>query len=132
IAQAVSIIKARGALAATTQTDGQSVAPAATHSAATVAVLLEPERPGSARELLGTASQLAASIAARVVAIQSETTSAPTPEDLSVWGADHIVVIQRAAVAEDVAQCVADWSSTHCPWAILAPSTTWGREVASR
>ncbi len=110
----------------------QSVAPAATHPAAMVAVLLEPERPGSARELLGAAAQLAARIAARVVAIQPEATSTPTPEELSAWGADHIVVIQRAGVAEDVAQCAADWSSTHRPWAILAPSTTWGREVASR
>jgi electron transfer flavoprotein alpha subunit len=132
IAQAVSIIKARGALAMTTQTAGQSVAPAATHPAATVAVLLEPERPGSARELLGAASQLATRLGARVVAVQAEATGTPTPEDLSAWGADHIVVIQRAAVAEDVAQCVADWSSTHRPWSILAPSTTWGREVASR
>src|ERR671931_437861 len=79
IAQAVSLIKARGALATTTQTAGQSVAPAATHHAATVAVLLEPERPGSARELLGAASQLAARIAARVVAIQPEATSTQTP-----------------------------------------------------
>ena len=131
IAQAVSIIKARGALATTTQTAGQSIAPAATHPAATVAVLLEPERLGSARELLGTASQLAAHLGARVVAVQAEATATPTPEDLSAWGADHLVVIQGAA-AEDVAQCVADWSSTHRPWSILAPSTTWGREVASR
>jgi electron transfer flavoprotein alpha subunit len=131
IAQAVSMIKARGALAPTTQTAGQSVAPAATHSAATVAVLLEPERLGSARELLGTASQLAAHLDARVVAVQAEATGTPTPEDLSAWGADHLVVI-RGAAAEDVAQCVAAWSSTHRPWSILAPSTTWGREVASR
>ena len=26
----------------------------------------------------------------------------------------------------------ADWSSTHHPWSVLAPSTTWGRAVASR
>jgi electron transfer flavoprotein alpha subunit len=132
IAQAVSMVKARGALATTTQTVGQSVAPASTRPTAAVAVLLEPERPGSARELLGAASQLAACIAARVVAIQPEAMSTQSPEDLSAWGADHVVVIQRAAVAEDVAQCVADWSRTHRPWSILAPSTTWGREVASR
>ena len=69
---------------------------------------------------------------AKVVAIQAEATRTPTPEDLSAWGADHLVVLQHAAVAEDVAQCVADWSSTHRPWSILAPSTSWGREVASR
>src|SRR5438132_4626587 len=119
IVQAVSIIKARGALTATTQTAGQSVAPAATHSAATVAVLLEPERPGSAREVLGAATQIAGRIAARVVAIQAEATSTPTPEEFFTWGADHIVALQHAALAEDVAQCVADWSSTHRPWGIL-------------
>src|SRR5215510_12039021 len=45
IAQAVSIIKTRGALATTAQTASQSIASAVTHPAAAVAVLLEPERP---------------------------------------------------------------------------------------
>src|SRR5262249_27223966 len=66
IAQAVSIIKTRGALATTTQTAGQSVTPAMTHPAEMIAVLLEPERPGSARELLGAAAQLAGRITARI------------------------------------------------------------------
>jgi electron transfer flavoprotein alpha subunit len=35
-------------------------------------------------------------------------------------------------MAEDVARGVADWANTHRPWGILAPSTSWGREVASR
>jgi electron transfer flavoprotein alpha subunit len=132
IAQAVSLITARGALVTTTQTASQGVPAAVTHPSETVVVLLEPERLGSARELLGAAAQLAARIAARVVAIQTEATGTPTPEELSAWGADHLVVIQRAAAEEDVAQCVADWSNTHRPWSILAPSTSWGREVASR
>ena len=132
IAQAVSILKTRGALATTNQTARQSVTPAVPHPTATIAVLLEPERPNSARELLGAAALLAAHIAARVVAIQVETASPTVLEDLSAWGADHLVVIQPAAAEEDVAHCVADWGSHHHPWAILAPSTTWGREVASR
>ena len=132
IAQAMSLLKARGALVTTTQMAGQGVAPAVTHPSETVVVLMEPERGGSTQELLGAASQLAARIAAKVVAIQAEATNTPSPEDLSAWGADHIVVLQHATVAEDVARCVADWSSTHQPWCILAPSTTWGREVASR
>ena len=132
IAQAVSILTARGALVTTTQTAGESVAPAVTHPSETVLVLMEPERAGSARELLGAASQIAARIAAQVVAMQAEATSTSTPEELSTWGADRLVLLQQAAVAEDVAQCVADWSRTHGPWCILAPSTSWGREVASR
>jgi electron transfer flavoprotein alpha subunit len=132
IAQAVSILTARGALVTTTQTAGESVATTVAHPSETVVVLMEPGRVGSAQELLGAAAQIAARIAARVVAIQAEATPTPTPEALFAWGADHIVTLQHAALAEDVAQCVADWSSTHRPWGILAPSTSWGREVASR
>ena len=132
IAQALSMLKARGALVTTTLATGQGVAPAVTHPSETVVVLMEPERVGSTQELLGAASQLAARIAGKVVAMQAEATRTPTPEELSAWGADHLVVLQHAAVAEDVARCVADWSSAHHPWCILAPSTSWGREVASR
>ncbi len=132
IAQAVAILTARGALVTTTQTAGESVAPVVTDPAETVVVLMEPECVGSARELLGAASQIAARIAAKVVAIGVEATGTPTPEELFTWGADHLVVLQRAAVGEDAAQGVADWSRTHRPWCILAPSTSWGREVASR
>jgi electron transfer flavoprotein alpha subunit len=132
IAQAVSVLTARGALVTTTQTAGESVATTVAHPSETVVVLMEPGRAGSAQELLGAAAQIAARIAARVVAIQAEATHTPTPEELFTWGADYIVTLQHAALAEDVAQCVADWSSTHRPWGILAPSTSWGREVASR
>ena len=34
--------------------------------------------------------------------------------------------------AEDVARAVAGWAEDAQPWAVLAPSTAWGREVASR
>jgi electron transfer flavoprotein alpha subunit len=34
--------------------------------------------------------------------------------------------------AEDVAGAVAGWAEESRPWAILAPSTAWGREVAGR
>ena len=33
---------------------------------------------------------------------------------------------------EDIAAAVGDWAAGVAPWAILAPSTAWGREVASR
>src|SRR5207247_2317013 len=92
IAQAVAILQARGALVTTTQTAGTSVPAVVTHPSETIAVLLEPERLGSARELLGAAAQLATRIAAKVVAIQAAAPRTPTPEELSAWGADHIVV----------------------------------------
>src|SRR5581483_5864050 len=34
--------------------------------------------------------------------------------------------------AEDVARAVAEWAGEAAPWAVLAPSTAWGREVAGR
>jgi electron transfer flavoprotein alpha subunit len=34
--------------------------------------------------------------------------------------------------AEDVARAVAAWATEARPWAVLAPSTAWGREVAGR
>lgn len=132
IAQAMDILQARGALALHTQAASATVPAAVTRPGKTLAVLLEPERPGSAQELLGAAAQMAARVAGRVVAIQTQDATAPTPQELSAWGADHLLRLQPALVAEDVAHGVGEWASLQQPWAILAPSTSWGREVASR
>ena len=132
IAQALGIIKERQALAGVTQTTAGSVPPAVANPSQSIVVLLEPGRPGSAQELLGAASQIAAQTAARVIAMQADAAAPITPETLSTWGADHVVNLQPSVVAEDAARFVADWCPTPAPWAMLAPSTTWGREVASR
>ena len=49
-------------------------------------------------------------------------------------GAPPAEEIARAGTlpAEDVARAVAAWSADAHPWAVLAPSTAWGREVAAR
>jgi electron transfer flavoprotein alpha subunit len=75
---------------------------------------------------------MAGRIAGQVVAMQAETTAAVAPEELYAWGADRLIILQDAAIAEDVSRFVSDWGATHQPWAMLAPSTSWGREVASR
>jgi electron transfer flavoprotein alpha subunit len=51
---------------------------------------------------------------------------------LAHWGADHVLLIDRTDAAGDVAAAIGGWSSDHEPWAILVPSTMWGREVAGR
>lgn len=132
VAQAMDILKARGALTLNAQKAAAAVAPAVANARRTVAVLMEPDRAGSAQELLGAASQIAAQVAGRVVAIQANGATSPTPQELSAWGADHVLVLQDAAVEEDVARGAGEWARTQQPWAILAPSTSWGREVASR
>ncbi|MBM3225840.1 MAG: electron transfer flavoprotein subunit alpha/FixB family protein, partial [Candidatus Tectomicrobia bacterium] len=42
------------------------------------------------------------------------------------------VILQQAMLEEDIARGVAQWCQGQQPWGILAPSTSWGREVASR
>jgi electron transfer flavoprotein alpha subunit len=128
----MAILQARGALTMSSQAADAAVPGAVAQPSKTLVVLLEPERPGSAQELLGAAAQIAARVSGRVVAIQADSTTSPGPAELSAWGADHLVLLQQAAVAEDVARGVSTWADTHQPWAILAPSTSWGREVASR
>jgi electron transfer flavoprotein alpha subunit len=94
-----------------------------------IAVVAEPDRAHSTRELLGAAARLATEIDGRVVAITLE---APKPAVLAAWGADEIVHETTAHVEEDVANAVVNWAGMSSPWAIITGSTAWGREVASR
>jgi electron transfer flavoprotein alpha subunit len=83
-----------------------------------------------AAELLGGAARLAQKIGGRVTAVGME--GAIAPEDGLGWGADDVVLLTGDGVAEDVADALATWCASVRPWAVLAPSTMWGREVASR
>lgn len=92
-------------------------------------VVIEPGRSRSARELLGAAASLAAPRGGTVSALS------PHPVDpalLGSWGADQVIGLRGWEAAEDVAKGVAEWGRGAQPWAILGPSTMWGREVAAR
>lgn len=95
-----------------------------------VAVVLEPDRPRTGRELLGAAARLAAAVGGHVVAL--DPSGGAAPDGLSAAGADALVVFDRVSAEEDVAATIADWARTRIPWAVLGPSTAWGREVLSR
>jgi len=103
--------------------------PASATTGPPVGVVVEPDRPHLTRELLGAAATLAAQLDGRVVALTLET---PHPAVLGSWGADDVMAIEGDLVEEDVARVVAGWAADEGPWAILAPSTAWGREVAAR
>jgi electron transfer flavoprotein alpha subunit len=75
-----------------------------------VAVVVEPRRERLTGELAAAANELAIEIDGHVVALT-------TP---------------GSAVEEDVADAVATWAEQTGPWAVLLPSTTWGREVGGR
>jgi len=135
VKRAVELLETRGAFDAAQDhaADAASVPdgdldpdPAAARA---VGVVVEPDRDTLTRELLGAAATLAPRVGAHVVAITS------TPADaarLGSWGADEIVHLPGLTVEEDVARGVTAWAREVTPWAILAPSTAWGREVAAR
>ena len=94
-----------------------------------IAVLVEPGRPEVTGELLGAAARLGAATGAAVHALSpGDGTSAA----LDAAGADLVVVLDGSSVPEDVADAVADYVRDLAPWALLAPSTAFGREVAGR
>ncbi|MCZ7526446.1 MAG: FAD-binding protein [Acidimicrobiia bacterium] len=109
---------------------GEVPAPTGGHGPA-VGVVVEPDRAHLTRELLGAAAGLAAELGGRVVATA---VGAADPAELGSWGADQVVLLEivGAVVEEDVARGIGDWAGRATPWAILAPSTAWGREVAGR
>lgn len=150
--RAVALLGDRGALApaggaAVARGSGLAVElPPAQSGGPAVAVLIEPARDRHARELLGAAARLAGAVGGHVVAL------GPAADgELGRLGADSVrriradgtpgdptpgdgrkALAEEAIAEEDIATAVSDWAEESRPWAILAPSTAWGREVASR
>jgi electron transfer flavoprotein alpha subunit len=138
VRRAVDILVRRGALAVPTDSAAGAPRPSlprpGNRSGPGVAVVLEADRPHVTQELLTAAAELADAIDGHVVALAD-----PTDGDaarLGSWGADEVVMLVddgvAALAAEDVGRAVADWAGQAGPWAVLAPSTAWGREVAGR
>lgn len=95
-----------------------------------VAVLCEPGRALVTRELLGAAATIAEVIGGTVCALG--TAEVRDSAVLRSWGADEVVEMTGSVAEQDVAWAVAAWCEQVRPWAVLAPGTTWGREVAAR
>jgi electron transfer flavoprotein alpha subunit len=98
-----------------------------------IVTVLEPGRPALAAELLGAAARLAADVGGTVVAVCAEPAD---PAELGARGADHALVLTSATGApvaeQDIAALVAARAGELAAWAILAPSTSFGRQVAAR
>ncbi len=93
-----------------------------------IAFLAEPGRPQVTAELAAAAARLARTTGGQTVAL------CPAGHDLGagIPGLSSVVEFVGAAVAEDVAPALAGWVAAEKPWALLAPSTSFGREVAAR
>jgi len=94
-----------------------------------IVVLAEPGRSDLVTGLLGEAQRLAARVRAVVVLTGNDPGD---PAALWQLGADRVADIVGSTVEEDLARAVAAWCHQHPPWAVLAPGTLWGREVAAR
>ena len=134
--RAIEVLSRRGALPGAggegTPRERRCVPPARrdAHTSGRIVVVAERGRPRVARELLGRAAELAVELPGRVTAI----VPAPAVDvtELYRWGADEVVLLEGSGAAEDLAMAVRRWCADHLPWAVLAPSTMWGRELAGR
>jgi electron transfer flavoprotein alpha subunit len=133
-AEAVALLAERGALtdsaapAAESQSAG-TVARAPSAGGRVIAVLTEPDRPRVGAELLAAAANLGESIGGRVHALAFEGADAAA---LGAAGADAVTILNGPPNAEDAAAAVVAWSAQRPPWALLGPSTAFGREVLGR
>ncbi|MDH6576658.1 FAD-binding protein [Kitasatospora sp. MAP5-34] len=93
-----------------------------------IVVLAEPGRLTATRDLLGEAARLAGGRGGVVVLSTEPLDTA----EAGRWGADLVVPVCGAEAEEDVATALTNWCLENSPWAVLAPSTMWGREVAAR
>ena len=126
---AVEFLSERGALVDERGRTADKVEPTRGAGGDAVMVIVEPDRPRVTRELLGAAARLATGLGGHVVAVRHV-----VADDLGLgsWGADVVVDLEGAELAEDVARGVVALAGERPPWAVLAPSTAWGREVAGR
>lgn len=129
IAAAVRVLIDRGALDAAHDTDPDrgAVLGVAPLEEPEIGVVVEPGRASLTRELLGAARDLGASPVAL-------TTEEMDVDELGSWGADSVIRLDGLELAseEDTAAGISTWALALDPWAILTPSTAWGREVAGR
>ncbi len=94
-----------------------------------IAVIVEPGRPRLGSELLGAASRLATEVGAGVHAVALDGVDVAS---LGAVGADVVTHFTGSVIAEDVAAAMREWSARHDLWAVLGPSTAFGREVLGR
>ncbi len=132
VQRAVRALAERGALTvpASRSTPPERAVVARPSGDRVVAVLLEPGRPQVGAELVGAAVRLTELVGGTVEAL------APGPSAVegggTAGGADVLCALVGSALPGDVAAAVTDYIRQCRPWALLAPSTAFGREVAAR
>ncbi len=130
IDRVLEVLVERGALVADDRGPVDEVArPSGPGDGGDVIVLGEPGRPRPTAELLGAAAGLAEALGGRTVLTVDVVDDW---EALSGQGADRVLRHAGTTSAAEVAHVVAEPLGARPPWAVLAPGTAWGREVAAR
>ena len=126
----VEVLRARGAFDMHVEGPADEVArPVGDGEGGDVVVLGEPGRHRVNSELLGAGAGLAAAIGGRCV---MSIDVVDDWEALSGQGVDRVLRHAGTTGAEDVARMLEGRLTRDPPWAVLAPGTAWGREVAAR
>jgi len=126
----VEVLRARGAFDADIDGPADEVArPVGDGDGGDVVVLGEPGRHRMNSELLGAGAGLAAAIGGRCV---MSIDVVDDWEALSGQGVDKVLRHAGTIGAEDVAGMLESRLNRESTWAVLAPGTAWGREVAAR
>jgi electron transfer flavoprotein alpha subunit len=133
VARAVQVLSTRGAITAGRVELDPPVASAPVDlDGPVVAAVVEPGRDTIGQEMVATAARLAATIGGHAAAVTFESGAHATGRRWGRWGAGRSVEVRNAATEEDAANGLTAWAVDARPWAILAPGTLWGREVAGR
>lgn len=128
VKEAVRQLLDRGALAPG-DPQPESPLPATGGLGDVIAVIADPAHETLSRDLCGLAARLAAETDGSTLLLAPCAVSAA---EAGSWGDDRLVQITRSRIEEGVASAVAMWAHSARPWVILAGSTAYGREVASR
>lgn len=131
--RAIEVLLERGAIGAPRLTLDPPVAPGpADLDGPAVAAVVEPGREASGRDLIVAAARLAARVGGHAAAVSFGASTHGVGHGWGRWGAGRSIEVRNALTEEDAAAGLTAWAFDARPWAILAPSTCWGREVAGR
>lgn len=112
--------------------DPQTVSGPVTLDGPSIAVLVEPGLEAQCRNLIAKAANLADQIDGYCTSVTFDGTAFGLGQGLGRWGVGQSIEVSNALVEEDAAAAVIAWAIDAQPWAILALSTAWGREVGAR
>jgi electron transfer flavoprotein alpha subunit len=138
VEEAVRLLEVRRALGSGKAASAPGAAAEAPRTAGTpwrrIAVLEEPGRGEVAVELVAAAARLGRDAEATVELLRPRAGGTHGGDSASVVpaGTDAVIELRGSCVPEDVADAVAAYVREESPWALLAPSTAFGREVAAR